>query len=496
MTSLIDVHMPHMGAVENIVLTSWLKAPGDRVEENDPLCEVATDKVDTEVPAPTSGVLIDCMVAVEQEVPAGSVIARFAPPDAGESEIADALGSASTPTGAHAAESPPPAEPAPAAEVVTSGDGHGPASAVVAPESIAHPAPATLEIPPEASLVLRAALSSRPAPQRVPDQRQPGRGAPATPLVRKLAKEKGLDLAAICGTGPGGRVTRKDVEAAHAAVVAVPTGPVRQASPEPAAAEMPKLERSASASAGSDGVPSGYETVAHEAIALSPQRRAIARNLLESVSTAPQLTAQVDVDMSAVTRARAIANKERAARGQRKLSFLPFIARALCAVVAEHPDINATFTDTHLLRWQSVNLGIAVDAANGLFVPVVRGADRLTLSAMGDAISEVTQRVLDRKATTEDLSAGTITISNSGSVGGVIATPILTKPQVASLGLPAIVRTPVAVTTADGEEYVAIRPVARLGLTFDHRAFDGAQALRALLSVKDKLETWSLDAYR
>lgn len=492
MSSLIDVHMPHMGSVENIVLLSWLKSPGERVEENDPLCEVSTDKVDTEVPAPTSGVLVDCVVAVEQEVQAGSVIARFAPLEASEAEIAAALGAASEPVQEPAAEAPTVST----AEQDAAGNGKAQppeaAASVLAP--VLEP---TVEVPAEASLVLRAALSFRASPERS-DQRSSGvRSLPATPLVRKIAKEKGLDLAAIVGTGPGGRVTRKDVESAAAARTTVTGSPVGQAPPErvvPAPAGSGSSTVRVSNERG--GVPAGYEAVIHESIALSPQRRAIARNLLESVSTAPQLTAQVDVDMSAVSRARTIANEERAARSQRKLSFLPFIARALCAAVGEFPDINATFTDTHLLRWRPVNLGVAVDAPHGLFVPVVRDAERLTLFGLADAISEVSTRVLDRRATAEDLSAGTLTISNSGSVGGVIATPILTRPQVASLGVPAIIRTPIAVTNPDGEEYVAIRPIARLGLTFDHRAFDGAQALRALQSVKDKLESWSIEAYR
>ncbi|WP_027930175.1 dihydrolipoamide acetyltransferase family protein [Amycolatopsis thermoflava] len=480
MTTLIDVHLPHMGVVEQAVLTSWLRSPGDRVEADEPLCEVSTDKVDTEVVSPVSGVLVGYVAQINDEVPVGAVIARFAPPEATDDEIAEAIrgGSAPAPAATPAPAPAPAQEPEPVAPVrpEPSVNGHAPGA------TEAKPAPLAVAEPPEdASLVLRAGWLPLPA-FAAPAA---GRGKPATPLVRKLAKERGLDLARIDGTGPGGRVTRKDIEAATAAP---------ETAPQPAT-PAPQPARPAAARSGGVELPRGYEEVAHEAVPLTPQRRAIARNLLESVSTAPQLTAQVDVDMSAVTRVRAQVNERRLARGEAKLSFLPFIARALCATVAEHPDLNATFTEDHLLRWRPVNLGVAIDAPQGLLVPVIRDAERLTAPALGDAMADLTRLVRDRKVSAADLTGGTITISNSGSAGGVTATPILTQPQVASLGIPAIVRTPVAVTSPEGEEYVAIRPVARFGLTFDHRAFDGVAALRALQAIQHKLETWSAEAY-
>ncbi|MEN0137253.1 MAG: 2-oxo acid dehydrogenase subunit E2, partial [Rhodococcus sp. (in: high G+C Gram-positive bacteria)] len=220
-------------------------------------------------------------------------------------------------------------------------------------------------------------------------------------------------------------------------------------------------------------------------------RRAIAKNLSESWNTAPQLTAQVDVDFTAVSVARAKINRDRTARGEGKLSYLPFIAAALCRAIAAHPVVNSTFTETHLLQWQTVNLGIAVDTADGLLVPVIRDAQQLSLVGLADAIVTASQAVTSGTGRPEDLAGGTITISNSGSVGGVVSTPILTKPQVASLGVPAIVRTPVARRSADGaSELLTIRPIARLGLTFDHRALDGAEALRTLIDVQQTLENW------
>jgi 2-oxoglutarate dehydrogenase E2 component (dihydrolipoamide succinyltransferase) len=221
----------------------------------------------------------------------------------------------------------------------------------------------------------------------------------------------------------------------------------------------------------------------------------IAENMVRSVSTAAQATAQTDVDMSAVTRIRAEVNGERAARGRPKLSVLAFIARATAATLMDHPDLNATFTDTHLVRWRTVNLGIAVDALHGLLVPVVRSAERLTAPALAEEIADLAERTRSRRLRTEDLKAPTFTISNSGSIGGVTSTPLLNHPNVGTLGVPALIRQPVAVTAPNGEEYVAIRPVMRLGLTFDHRAMDGADALRFLLDLQHRLETWPRAAY-
>ncbi|MFF3569147.1 dihydrolipoamide acetyltransferase family protein [Nocardia jiangxiensis] len=503
MTNLIDVHMPHMGAIETVLLTTWLKEPGDRVEESDGLCEVSTDKVDTEIASPATGFLIERLAAIDAEIPVGAPIARFAPLDASAAEIAAAIAGAAGPE-AEVAEAEPPSTP------VAATNGHAPSveTAPIAAPATTVPvlAPAAVDVPDDASLVLRAALTFRPAavaatPTAAAGE-QHGRNKTdkdkrATPFVRKLADEYSLDLAEIAGTGPGGRVTRQDVEAAVVARPSTEAAAVQSVSadqPTPARHVVPSGVASAPSADGS-AVPAGYETVPHEAVSLTPQRRAIARNLVESVTVAPQLTAQVDVDMTAVLQARATANAQRIGRGERKISVLPFIGRALCATVAEYPDVNATFTDTHLLRWKPVNLAIAVDAPHGLLVPVIRNAQHLTLFGLAGAISEISARVIDRKASGADLSAGTITISNSGSVGGVVSTPILTRPQVASIGVPAVVRTPVAVTTPGGEEYVAIRPIARIGLTFDHRAFDGALALRALQDLQHKLETWSLDAY-
>ena len=429
MLELTDIHMPHMGSVEFALLTEWLIKPGEEVNEGDALCEVSTDKVDTEVESPESGILISYVASIEQEVPVGDVIARFAPVDSDPDQVARAIAAASGEQGGDVAVAPSPAASPSPATVATPVTGSQGTPAVVFEESK----------PPTDSLVLAASWFS--------------------PVNRPPAGARRGSLAAAQDHRSAGELASK-------------SGFLQSQQSTPT-------------------VPAGYEDVAYSATEHTRLRRAIAKNLTESWNTAPQLTAQVDVDFSAVAVARAKLNRDRASRGEAKLSYLPFIAVALCQAIAEHPVVNATFTDTHLLQWQTVNLGLAVDTPDGLLVPAIRDAQSLSLTELADAIARTSAALANGTGRPEDLAGGTITISNSGSVGGVVSTPILTKPQVASLGVPAIVRTPVARRSADGtSELLTIRPIARLGLTFDHRAFDGAEALRALISVQKTLENW------
>ncbi|MEU6379440.1 dihydrolipoamide acetyltransferase family protein [Streptomyces sp. NPDC046909] len=486
MTTLIDVRLPHMGSVERAVITAWHKSPGDKVAVDEPLLDVSTDKVDTEVASPQEGTLVQILAHPDQEVPVGELIARFAPLDASDSDVAAALGGAEAATTAatQAGQADPAVQEPPGArtEPVPQQPATPPSSGTPARQQIAvvHRDLDGL------SLVLNGALRHLAVEPADTDHFS---AHTTSPLVRRMIKEAGIDLRAVRGTGPGGRVTRGDVRA-HIEAAAAPRSPMQPLTPEPAPAATPAL------SAATGTRPSGYEDIPCQEVPHTPVRKATAAHMVASVSTAPQLTAQVDVDFTRLAAARAEINTERAGQGKDKLSYLPFIARALVAVIGEHPDINATFTDTHLLRWQTVNLGVAVDVEAGLYVPVVHGAQRLSLHGIAEAITDLAQRARNRRLKSADLEGGTITISNSGSVGGVISTPILTHPQVASLGVPAVVRQPVAVTGENGEEYVAVRPVARLGLTFDHRAMDGSGALRALLALQRALQEWPADAYR
>jgi 2-oxoglutarate dehydrogenase E2 component (dihydrolipoamide succinyltransferase) len=221
----------------------------------------------------------------------------------------------------------------------------------------------------------------------------------------------------------------------------------------------------------------------------------MAEHMIRSRQTAAHMTTEAEVDMTAVGAARAELNAAREAAGKRRLTALSFIARAACAALAEYPDLNATFDGERLIRWQEVNLGVAVDTEQGLIVPVIRGAQQLTAPAIGEAIAELAGLARARRLTPEHLRAGTFTISNPGSVGGVSAMAIINQPQVGILGTPAMVRRPLVVTGADGGEAVAIRPVMTLALTFDHRVIDGAYATRCVVRIKEMLETWAAAAY-
>lgn len=489
MAELIDVRLPHMGVVERAVLTAWHKSPGDLVSEGEPLCDVSTDKVDTEVASPATGRLVRFIAHENDEIPVGAVIAQFAD----TADPADLADLAPLAAGEAASLQAGDAETETAGADVIATQGGGPPGTPAGPSDGGHQ--------PLISTAAHRAASS--------------------PLARRLAKQAGVDLGDITGTGLGGRIRRADVEAAIArqagnrpvspaespasaalssapAAAAAPTGaPAPAAVPAPAAAPVRQPVPAGAPPSPLFGValPAAYQDVPREEVPLSPQRRMIAENMVRSVSTAAQATAQADVDMSAVANIRAEVNGERAAQDRPKLSVLAFIARATVATLVEHRDLNATFTDTHLVRWRTVNLGIAVDAPHGLLVPVVRSAERLTAAALAEEIADLAERTRSRRLRTEDLQAPTFTISNSGSIGGVTSTPLLNHPNVGTLGVPALIRQPVAVTAPNGDEYVAIRPVMRLGLTFDHRAMDGSAALRFLLDLQHRLETWPRFAY-
>jgi 2-oxoglutarate dehydrogenase E2 component (dihydrolipoamide succinyltransferase) len=244
-----------------------------------------------------------------------------------------------------------------------------------------------------------------------------------------------------------------------------------------------------------DGLPVGYADVPHEVVKTTRVRQAIAEHMTRSRQTAAHMTTEVDVDLDAVVRARTELNSARLAAGETKLSYLPFIARAACAALGEHPDLNATFLGDRMIRWSEVNLGVAVDTPEGLLVPVVKGCERLTAPAIGEGIADLAERARTRKLVPDDLAGGTFTLSNPGSVGAVSAPAIINQPQVAILGVPTIQRRPSVIADEHGAEAIAIRSILRLAVTFDHRAVDGAGATRFAVAVKDHLEAWGPEAY-
>jgi 2-oxoglutarate dehydrogenase E2 component (dihydrolipoamide succinyltransferase) len=416
---------------------------------------VSTDKVDTEIESTVAGILAEQRYAEGDTVPVGEPLA-----------VVTADGTIRTAA---------PVAPAPAA--------------VAAPVAAPAPAPDPVVTTPGLPATVGAGpFDHQAAIARVLAGTARSDGPAASPAARRLAVELGVDLAALSGTGGGGHITRADVQRRATDWPESPQPPVRERrAPETATAPEPAPEPE---------FPPGYEDVPFEAVPTSRIRKVTAEHMVRSRRTAAHMTTEVDVDLGRLTDVRAALNAQRQQAGQSKLSFLPFIARAACAALLDHPDLNATFETERLLRWGEVNLGIAVDTPRGLMVPVVRGAEKLTVEPLAQAIVDVAARVRDGKADADDFRAGTFTLSNPGSVGAVSAPAIINQPQVGILGMPTIVRRPWVVRLADGQETIAIRPIIRLALTFDHRAVDGADATRCLVDVRRRLEDWSVDDYR
>jgi pyruvate dehydrogenase E2 component (dihydrolipoamide acetyltransferase) len=480
---LLAIPFPQMGvSVDSGTVLSWLKQPGDAVAADEVVCEISTDKVDTEVYAPAAGVIAEILVAAGETVAVGTPLAMLA---AGAGEVGASEPERNQPVGADptngAVASPNGAPPLPIAPpIVTPSLDIAVTPAVSAPSLDITTAPAELDYEVEAE----AAVSVPGAD-----------GVLCSPVARRLAEEHNVPLSSIAGSGRRGRIRKADV---LAALVAAPSDPP----PASAPATPPDLPRPSepvrppeppapvATAVSPDGVPRGYEDVPFTIVPTSPVRRAIAEHMRRSRDTAAHMTTEVEVDMYRVTEIRAALNRERLAAGQPKLSFLPFIARAACAVLRDYPDLNATFEDTRLIRWKQVNLGIAVDTDRGLLAPVIRGCERLTVSAIAEQIAALAERARSRSLTPDNMRAGTFTLSNPGSVGAVSAHAIINQPQVAILGTPAIVKRPTVIAAADGTDVIAVRPIMLLALTFDHRAVDGAEATRCAVAIKQLLEHW------
>ena len=461
---MADITLPQLGeTVTEGTITRWFKKVGDTVSADEPLFEVSTDKVDTEVPSPISGTLTEIRVAEGDTVPVGTVIA-----------VVGAAGAAPAPTSA----------PAPVAAA--------PAPVAVAPTPAVAPAPAPAPAP--------VVVASAPAPA-------PAVAAPApvatsnkllSPVVRRLVAEHGIDVNALVGSGPGGRITREDVldhidrtglkatpvAAAPAPVVAAPA-PVAAAAPTPSVAAPAPVARPAVVSSDREQV-----------IALSKIRKLTGSHMIMSKSTSPHAFSVVEVDYANVDRARsAIKDSWKAGEGF-SLTYLPFISRAVVDALREFPHLNASIDGDNLVVHGYVDLGIAVDLDyTGLLVPVVRNADGKRIRAIAREINDLASRARNRKLLPDEIQGGTFTISNNGSAGSVLTMPIINQPQVAILSTDAIVRKPVVVTAADGSESIAIHPVGNLSMSWDHRAFDGAYSGRFLARVKQILESqdWSAE---
>ena len=431
----VEVKMPALGeSVTEGTVTTWLKAVGDTVEADEPLLEVSTDKVDTEVPSPASGVLQQIVVAEDETVSVGTVLAYVG------------SGVAAPAPAAPVAEAP--AAPAPVAEAPAA-----PAPVVEAPAPVA-PAPAAPA--PSAASVETASY--------------------VTPIVRKLARESGIDLASVKGTGVGGRIRRQDVEEAAAAKKAAEAA---AAKPAPAAAPA----TAAPAKAGAE------DSLRGTTQKMSRMRQVIAKRMVESLEVSAQLTTVVEADVTRVVALRNAKKDEFQAKTGSKLTFLPFFVKAAVDSLKSHPKINATIDGNEVHYWDHEHVGIAVDAPKGLMVPVIKNAGDMNIAGISKGINDVAARVRNGSISPDELSGSTFTITNTGSAGALFDTPIINQPEVAILGIGTIVKRPAVIRDGEGNEVIGLRSMVYLALSYDHRLVDGADAGRYLSELKKRLET-------
>ena len=496
---MADITLPQLGeTVTEGTITRWFKKVGDTVAADEPLFEVSTDKVDTEVPSPVAGTLTEIRVNEGDTVPVGTVIAVV-----GAANAAAAPAPVVQPAPAPAAQPAPAARPAPVAQPATA----------ARPAPVAQPAPAAR---PAAAVATATRTATAP---NVSNKL-------LSPVVRRLVADHGIDVGALVGTGPGGRITREDVldfidktgstpvATAPAPVVAAPTAPAPQVSAAPTApapqvsaaptariapAQAPTTAQApaptpvaASAPPAKFTAPSERETV----LSLSKIRKLTASHMIMSQAVSAHAFSVVEVDYANVDATRSEVKDQFKQSEGFTLTYLPFIARAIVDALAEYPNLNASIEGDSLVVHNYVDLGIAVDLEfNGLLVPVVRSADGKRLRAIAREISDLATRARSRKLTPDEIQGGTFTISNNGSAGSVLTMPIINQPQVAIMSTDAIVRKPVVARLADGSESIAIHPVGNLAMSWDHRAFDGAYAAGFLSKVKRVLETqdWSAE---
>jgi 2-oxoglutarate dehydrogenase E2 component (dihydrolipoamide succinyltransferase) len=454
---MAEVTLPQLGeTVTEGTITRWFKKVGDTVAADEPLFEVSTDKVDTEVPSPVAGVLTEIRVPEGETVPVGAVIGVVG--DAGAVVAA-----------------PPAAAPAPVVEAA-------PAPVVAAPV-VAAPAPAPVVAVPIVTTPAPAAST----PVAGNDNRL------LSPVVRRLVTEHNLNVDSIAGTGPGGRITREDV-LDHIDKIAAGSAPAAAAAAQPAAVSPAPVASAPVAPARVTSAPVVRAGERDDVVPLSKIRQLTGAHMTMSLSVSPHAFSVVEVDYANVDNTRAKTKDEFKSAEGFSLTYLPFISRAVVDALVDFPHMNASISGTDLIVHRYVDLGIAVDIEGlGLLVPVVRSAEGKRLRAIAREISDLATRAKSRKLSPDEIQGGTFTISNNGSAGSVLTMAIINQPQVAILSTDAIVRKPVVVNVPGGGESIAIHPVGHLAMSWDHRAFDGAYAANFLVRVKEILETrdWS-----
>ncbi len=465
----VDVVMPQMGeSIFEGTITKWLKKPGDKVERDEPLFEISTDKVDAEIPSPSAGVLKEIKVPEGQTVPIQTIVA-----------VIDGAGSA-----AASAPAPAPTPAAPAAKPAPAAPASAPAPVATKP---AVPAPASATT--AASAAPTAPAAPAPSAERIH----------SSPLVRRMAKEHGIDLSTLEGSGAGGRITKQDIEAAIAAssgaapasAPAAASGVAARPIPPPAPAAV---ARPGAAAHGSQFIPALQVAVPRERIyfgnyevhPLSVMRQKIAEHMVASTHVSPHVYSVDEVDMSKIVALRAKSKEEFEKRYETKLTFMPFFVKAAVAGLRAYPIVNASLDGTNVVLHKEMNIGIAVALDWGLIVPVVKGADEKNLLGIQRNLNDLAERARAKKLKPEEVQEGTFSITNPGVFGGLFGLPVISQPNVAILGLGAIEKRPVVV-----EDAIAIRSMCYVTLSYDHRVVDGAIAHQFLHKVKETLENWA-----
>jgi pyruvate dehydrogenase E2 component (dihydrolipoamide acetyltransferase) len=485
----VDVVMPQMGvSVSEGTITKWLKSEGEEIAADEALLEISTDKVDTEIPSPASGVVQQILAQEGETVAVGTKIAVISPEDGA----------------AEAPETPP--EPATAqaaqeSEAAAGAEGETPTAEKVEDVREAEPAAAeTVETPPEPAAQPEAAApeaEQAPAPEAVAAAPEPdgdGRreGKFVSPVVARIAAEHDVDVSQIEGTGRGGRVTKKDIlkhiESAPEQTPAAPAEEEAQAPAAPAPQKQPPIPAAAPAAA-----PTGAgETVEP----MSAMRKGIAEHMRRSLDTSAHVTSSIEVDMTKIASLRQKLKKEWAEAYGVNPTYLAFVARAVVETLKDYPWINGEIRGDSIVTRQFVNLAFAVELADGkgLIVPVVKNAETLNLLGMSKAIADVAKRAREKQLLPDDVQGGTFTITNPGGYGTFHGTPIISQPQAAILGTYAVVKRPWVVEDELGEDAIAIRSIMNLTLTYDHRLVDGALAGRFLRDLRERLENWDESA--
>ena len=463
-TEAIDVVMPQMGvSVSEGTITKWLKQQGEQVEADEALLEISTDKVDTEVPSPGSGVLTQILVQEGETVDVGTKLAVIGGDGA----------SAASGSEPQSQEAPP--------EPVTQAAAD--ASMAAASEGVGDVAPSEQEQPVEPAEAAQEAQAATNGKTFI------------SPVVAKIASEHGVDPSQVQGTGRGGRVTKKDIlNFIESGAVAAPSAPAQPEAPAPAQAQpapaAPKEAPAPAAAAAPSQPGESFEP-------MSAMRKGIAEHMRRSLDTSAHVTSAIEVDMSKVSAIRAKLKKDYQQSYGVNPTYLIFVARAAAETLRDYPWINGELRGDQIVTRGYVNLGFAVELQDGkgLIVPVVKHAETLNLLGMAKAVTDIAQRARDKKLLPDEVQGGTFTITNPGGYGTFHGTPVISQPQAAILGTYAVVKRPWVIQDDMGDDVIAIRPIMNLTLTYDHRLVDGALAGRFLRDLREKLQTWDESSY-